>query len=233
MVHIRTGVFAVAIAIFALPVHASQIFVTPAGATTGGGAVNAQATFTASAGSLTITLQNLLANPTDVAQLLSDLDFAVPLTASTTLTSSGAFINVNADHTTTAAGSGSTGWVLSSLGGNNYTLCDICTGAAGPSHLIIGPGPYGNANGSIAGNNPHNPFINQTATFVLTNSSITANTLVSNVVFSFGTTAGIDVPGVPQQSDIPGVPEPTTASLAGLAVLLGIVGRVRQKKSQQ
>jgi len=226
-------VFAVAIAIFALPVHASQIFVTPAGATTSGGAVSAQATFTAGAGSLTITLQNLLVNPKDVAQLLSDLDFAIPLTASTTLTSSATFINVNADHTTTAGGSGPTGWVFSALTGNHYTLCDICTGAAGPSNLIIGPGPYGNANGSIAGNDPHNPFINQTATFILTNSSITPNSLVGDVVFSFGTTAGIDVPGVPQQNDTPGVPEPTTASLAGLAVLLGIVGRLRQKKSQQ
>jgi hypothetical protein len=223
-----------AIIAIALPASASQIFVTPTGATTSGGAVNAQATFTASAGSLSVTLVDLFANPTDVAQLLSDLDFTVSLTGTTTLTSSGSLITVNADGSTTAGATGSTGWTFSSLGGNNYTLCDICGGGSGPANLIIGPGPYTNANGSIAGNGPHNPFINQTATFTLSNSSITADTTVSNVVFSFGTVSGINVPGGPPQGDVPGgVPEPATAALGGIGLVLTAVGVRARRRAQK
>jgi hypothetical protein len=74
---------------------------------------------------------------------------------------------------------------------NGFELCVICQGGptatATPSEGILGPasldGKYDNANGSIAGNKPHNPFINQTGTFILT--GIPAGATVGNVIFSF------------------------------------------------
>ena len=52
--------------------------------------------------------------------------------------------------------------------------------AAAPSHLIIGPPDasnlYSNANDSIAGNGPHNPFLDGTATFMLDIAGVTADT---------------------------------------------------------
>jgi hypothetical protein len=68
---------------------------------------------------------------------------------------------------------------------------------AAPSDLIIGPGPYDNANGSIDGNGPHNPFINQSATFTATDPSITDATTITDVVRSFGTQFGVDAGGIP------------------------------------
>jgi hypothetical protein len=78
---------------------------------------------------------------------------------------------------------------------------------------------YSNANGSIAGNNPHNPFINQTATWTLNITGITANTIVTAATFSFGTTAGNNVPGVPS---VPSVPDGGTAGMLLGAALAGL-----------
>ena len=52
-------------------------FTTPTGAVTVGGPLNAEADLTTTAGSIMVTLRNLQANPTDVAQLLSDFSFTV------------------------------------------------------------------------------------------------------------------------------------------------------------
>jgi hypothetical protein len=85
--------------------------------------------------------------------------------------------------------------------------------------LIIGPpgGPtYANANGSIAGNGPHNPFLNQSAMFTITAPNVSADTTITAAIFSFGTTEGASlIPGVP-------VPEPSSLVLGLLG--LGLVG---------
>src|SRR5262249_28072461 len=94
----------------------------------------------------------------------------------------------------------------------------------GPAHTIIGPpagtGLYSAANGSIAGNGPHNPFLAGTVSFDLTGSFL-ASTTVSSATFSFGTAEGNNVHAV--------VPEPTTLLLlaSGLVALGGLVGRKR------
>src|SRR5262249_38675924 len=81
------------------PAHAGTItYVTPSGATSGGQAVDAEAVFTTGTHSLTITLTNLEANPTSVAQNLSDLSFTISggsLTGATLSSSSGQEITVN------------------------------------------------------------------------------------------------------------------------------------------
>jgi len=88
-------------------------------------------------------------------------------------------------------------WLLTNTSGNNYHLDALAGPATGPASLIIGPGPYTNANGWIDSNDPHNPFINTSATWTLAFAGATASTVISNVVFSFGTQPGENVPGVP------------------------------------
>jgi hypothetical protein len=69
---------AILVVVGAPTAHADTVtFDTPPGSTTSGGPVDATATFTTGAGTLSITLTNLLANPKDVAQLLSDLEFTL------------------------------------------------------------------------------------------------------------------------------------------------------------
>jgi hypothetical protein len=229
-----------AVLALAPPSRAGMItFVTPPGATnpTDGQPVNARADITTSAGSITITLTNLLANPTAISQCISDFSFTVgnggSLTGSSqtganaqeiTINSGGSF-TLGATLTTVAA----VGWPYSSTATVGTLNVLAGAGAAGPAHLIIGPpgpgGTYSNANGSIAGNGPHNPALDLTSTFTITGAGITADTTITAAVFSFGTTAGVDVPGVPTSA----VPEPSTALGAVTAVLFGLAfGRRRR-----
>ena len=148
------------IAGLATPASASSIiFSTPSGSSTSGGSVKAQATFITSAGSLFIRLDNLQANPTDVAQLLSDLSFTIndsTLIAGSVSSSSAQQVTVNGNGSTTLGSTGATAWQLTPLGLGTFHLDELCgkgNGCATPSELIIGPagpgGVYTNANGSI------------------------------------------------------------------------------------
>ncbi len=143
----------------ALQANANVItFVTPAGSTTGGGPVNASATITTGAGTVSIVLTDLQANPTDVAQIISDFDFTLSggQTSGTLTSSSGQQISIAGNGTTTLGSTGSTGWGLNNNVSGGLQLDAL--GFIGPAGLIIGPpgagGVYTNANGSIAGNGP-------------------------------------------------------------------------------
>jgi hypothetical protein len=192
-------------------------FVTPVGSSTGGGPVSASATVTTNTNSVFITLTDLQANPTDIAQLLSDFDFVLSngATTGTLTTSSGQQIVIAGNGTTTLGSTGSTGWGLNNNVSGGLQLDAL--GFIGPAGLIVGPpgagGVYTNANASIAGNGPHNPFINQTATFTLSVAGVSAATTVTSATFSFGTTPGINVPGTPS------VPEPITSALVGTGLV--------------
>jgi hypothetical protein len=236
MVRFMGGV-ALALALGPVPARAdSFVYVTPTGASTGGGPVNAEADITTSAGSITILLKDLQPNPTDVSQLLSDFSFAVgnggTLTGSSQTGATAQELTVNGNGTFSLGAALTTptavGWVYGSTS-TVGTLDVLAGGGAGPAHLIIGPpgGPtYANANGSSAGNGPHNPFLNQMATFTLTAPGVTANTTITAATFSFGTTSGVNVPGVPRI-----VPEPSSACLMAVgSAALGLAAALRRPR---
>jgi hypothetical protein len=197
----------------------SVTFFTAPGATESGGSpVDASGTFTTGADTLTIDLSNLLtaSQMKNVAQNLSDVFFTLDTTSSSGSVSSSTatFVNIDGSGNATIAsvpGTDPIGWALTNAG-SDYLLNGLAGGAFTPAHTIIGgtPGdtvdPYSAANASIAGNGPHNPFVQGTGEFVLSIPGVTAGTNVSDVVFSFGTTAGDNVPGGV-------VPEPRFTSL--------------------
>ena len=194
---------------FAGVATADQIFATPTGATNSTGqAVSATADFSQSGSTLTLTLTNTLLGIKSAGQLLTGITFTLSDGSSVALNSqTGDLINIASNGTVSDLGTLTLGWGFGSTGSNTFEMCVICTGSvtatATPEQGIVGPGPYSSANSSIDGNGPHNPFVNQAATFTF---NVPSNETVSNVVFSFGTTPGA--------SNVP-APEPSTLLLLG------------------
>jgi hypothetical protein len=220
------------------PAHAGMItYVTPTGSTAGGQPVNASATFTTSANTLTIVLNNLQANPKSVVQALSDLSFTLgnggSLTGATQTGAVSQEITINGDGTFSLGANltsvSAVGWPFAVNSATEGTLDVLAAGGAGPSHLIIGPpdagGNYSAANGSIAGNKPHNPFLFESVTFTITGSGITADTTITSATFSFGTTSGVNVNGV-QGPGVISEPSSFVLALGGFGVLV-LVGSYR------
>ena len=181
---------------------------TAPGSTSAGGAVDATAVITTGAGTVTIDLTNNLsaAAVKNVGQNLSDLFFSLDNTATSGSVSSstGTFVDVASDGSVSAGTSQSgsatdlIAWSLENTGPGSFHL----NGLNGPLLQTIiggaGAASYPNANASIAGNGPHNPFVQGTGHFVLSIAGVTAATNISNVIFSFGTTSGDNVSGVPE-----------------------------------
>ncbi len=207
---------------------ASMLFSTPSGSNISGtGNVSAQANFTFTNGSLTITLKNSQADEQNAGQLLAGLEFSVSgVTNGFSLgSSSGNLITVTGPGSGTPGSTGvSTGWGFGTNSGA-IIVCEICPGSAmlstpvtggPPSHTIIGPGPFTNPNASLTGN--HNPFFDQSVTFVVSDASFTPSSTISSAAFRFGTNAAqAPLPGSPAST----VPEPAGLFLTG-AGLFGI-----------
>ena len=200
---------------------------------TGCSNTNVTGTIVAGNGTVTITLNNNLTNAQvqSVIQNISAVYFqvsgynggAVTLGTNTSTAS----VTVNDGGSATPGGAqASTGWAAGH-NGNVITVCVICAfginAPAGPDRTIIGgdaTNPYPNANGSIAANGPHNPFLAGTVTFVLNVPGVTVNSTFSNVVIQFGTQA--TPPSVQE------MPEPASMLLLGTG-LLGVAAGVRRR----
>jgi hypothetical protein len=251
----------------AVPAPAGVItYTTPTGSTQGGLPVNVSATFTTGTNSLQIVVNNLGANPAGVIQNLSDLDFVIS-SGQTSVGSGGGIASSSgtsrsvgkagkgSNNPFTDSGSVATGWGLTQsftlpFGlGTGFSLCVICpsggTVVSGPTvnpeNTIIGPaaasGFYTNASGSIAGNDPHNPFLFGPVTFNLTIAGLTSASSISGVVFSFGTTAaGSDTQGCVQgacgSTTTTSVPVPPSVMLLGLGTIVGAVIVVRARRRE-
>jgi len=213
-------------------------FVTPSGSTCGGEACAAEATFTTGAGSISVTLTDLLtpAQVLSAGQALSDLSFTLSNAPGTqgALTASGQLANIGTGGTVTnvsgtpvrfigegpppPGGSGTF-----TVTGNTILMEAI--GGGQPSQMILpSGGSFTNANASITGGQ-FNPFVVGPATFTLAFSGITAATTVTAATFSFGTGPDFFIPGVPVPGPIVG------AGLPGLvAACVGLLALARRRR---
>jgi hypothetical protein len=122
-----------------------------------------------------------------------------------------------------------TGWNLTALVlGRQLSGATVSAlGGGPPDHAILGDtinGRYSSANSSIAGNDPHNPFLYRKATFDIAIPGLTPNSQIAAMTFYFGTGGTpVDV------SFTEAVPEPDTLTLAACGAMLLSAGLVLRR----
>ena len=194
------GMIAAALAVSS-SVHAQTFSTASTSTDAAGDPVKAEATFHVTTNNVHVDLWNLIVNQNDVGQNISDLFFTVSSAQSTgNLTgSSGASGTVASDGTFTSGGILTpTRWQLQAYDATfGFHLNDL--GFGQPKQTILGsPNPITgkySANSSIAGNDPHNPFLVGDVSFDVAISGLSAGDFVNSATFSFGTTAGDNVRG--------------------------------------
>jgi hypothetical protein len=202
--------------------EAEAIFVTPPGSTVlGDRPVSASALFATSTDTVVIVLLNQQANPSDIAQNISDLYFTINggQNSGTILLDAGAERRVAANKTfMDSASAVPTGWSLSTSG-SGLVLSAL---TAGTTHTIIGPpgsgGLYSAADATIAGNMHNNPFLgggpgSGPVSFILDVPGVTEQSMITSVIFSFGIKPVNNVIGQAV------VPEPKSFVLLGIGLV--------------
>lgn len=249
----------VALGALLLPARANTIlFATgPVNLTgTSSGWVNAEVSFEINpvSDTILISVNNLQNNPVSIGQLISRIDFTLSH-----------FTNVTPDaHLVTERATEfevdrmgrvrevepktDTDWKILPVATGRFDLCTICSGGGDPDELLMGGpalnGKYTSANGSIAGNGPHNPFLlasgatyrdgplaglGATPAWSVQISGIQTATSVSAVRIGFGTSYGSLVAPA---SEVAKTPEPATWVLMGCGAGLMAYAARRKKKGR-
>jgi len=225
---IRGAASVLAVAGLVTSVEALTITTTASGTNTSGDSVSGSVRFITSLNKIDVFLTNLTANPDNIAQVLTNLEFHLS-TGQTTASVANTFAQlrtVNSDGTFTAGSKiTSSDWTIgaTSYTYENATVSGMKLTALGPPNGaeqgIIGPPDgsmeYSDANSSVAGSPPHNPFLwnltsdssgatyptgvlfpNGAVHFVLTVAGVTSASSVDHIVFSWGSTEGnfLEVP---------------------------------------
>ncbi len=183
--------------------------------------------FDSGSGLLSVTLDNLIVDPTSVNQNLSGLflSFTTGESIGSLVSSSGVERTIAGDGSYLDGAAVATGWalfddVMDPLFGTTGLHLSVLGMPTAPAHTIIGlpdiSDEYGSANHSLAGNRPHNPFLGESAIFLLDVEGLSEATRVSRATFQFNTSAGTYA----------GVPEPGCAILLAIG-LAGLIARRR------
>jgi hypothetical protein len=232
-----------AIAGCAVPLRANTILFATGPISLAGKPVNATASFSINdiADTITISMVNLQNNPMAAGQLISGISFTLSHLATTSptatiVTERATEIEIDRmGRITEVEARTDTDWKVLPVATNRYDLCQVCNGSGHPDNLLIGGpasnGVYTSANGSIAGNGPHNPFILASGSLYTTGplagadstpfwtihlNGVEPATYVSSVTFRFGTSYGaLTAAG----EEVTATPEPGTIALMGGASL--------------
>jgi hypothetical protein len=192
--------FGVALALAgAVPCAASNMVTYLVTSPNGGNPVDATAQFSINpSGYLMLTLTNWEANIVDVGQAVTGIKFNLTtsvagITPGNQPTGTGDVVTVGSAGSVSDSGLQSVmGYYTASTSLHTVFLSVFSTG--GPNGAILGPetsGSYPDANGSLASNGPHNPFVNDSATFTFGDfGNLTGDNLsniLSAVQIEFGT----------------------------------------------
>lgn len=244
-------VLSVSLLVPALALCDTVTFNTATNATTSGGKVNATMSVTTTAGGFDVTMVNLLADPGNIAQVITGLELTLNSSLGSTsktqlkggaLQSSSAIIRSISSTGSYSDTTGSTNWQFSgSFYSGGLALCAAGCGVWHPEGAIGPPGTnglYNNANPSIT-NGPHTPEIFGTlqhpVTFHVYAAGVTESTVASSLfsgarfVFGTGGESVTAVSGTPPPPPPPGpVPEPSSILLLGTGIA-SVAGVARRK----
>lgn len=151
--------------------------------------IHAQALFNFGNGTLTVTIQNLVVNPSANNQNISGLNFTIQgLNSPLILVSSSGMERTVSGPAYTNGSVGATGWGLQAGQSTGYSFINAM-GFVGPTHTLIGePGVGGyTAAGSSITNGPQNPALAGPIVFNFTNPELTPSSIVTNNFVQFGT----------------------------------------------
>jgi PEP-CTERM motif len=219
----RTKILLTFAAVLSLGIaDANAVVVTGSGTTNGTGvSVSAQATITLDSTTdiLTVVLQNLQAGITTSGQALSGIFFDMSgVTGSSGFTQAGSLVNVATGGAETSTSGNPDHWV----GGNSGTsiFIDTVPGLNGNQQKdMIIPTSLGSVNNGF---DNFNPYIAGNGTFTLQLAGATAASLITDVVFEFGTCdpTACTIPGRSGPFPVGPVPEPSTWAM----MILGFFG---------